>query len=151
MSKNILVAIDLADMETSNRVIAAAVEQWEQTEDPALYLMTVVPDIVAGLDWRYAIRGETGGSEEWDIRAIVKDALARLNQIAEEQIPDGLEVNTIARHGSAYEQVLTVAEEIDAHQIVVGAHRDTAGDFLIGSNTARIVRHAKCSVSVVRG
>ena len=35
-------------------------------------------------------------------------------------------------------------------QIVIGAHRPAVSDFLLGPNTARIVRHAECSVNVVR-
>jgi nucleotide-binding universal stress UspA family protein len=61
-----------------------------------------------------------------------------------------MKVGTIARHGSVYEQVLKVAEELEVDQIVLGAHRPGLADFLLGPNTARIVRHATCSVNVVR-
>ena len=150
MNKKILVPIDLADMETSTKVIEAALDQWKASSNPHLILMTVVPNMIAGLDWRYAIRGETGGSEAWDMRKIVAEALERLNQIASDMIPDGVRVETIARHGSVYEEVLEIADEMGVDQIVVGAHRPSASDFLIGPNTARIVRHAKCSVTVTR-
>jgi nucleotide-binding universal stress UspA family protein len=33
---------------------------------------------------------------------------------------------------------------------VIGSHRPSMAIYLIGSNAARIVRHAKCSVLVVR-
>ena len=150
MSKKILVPIDLSDMETSKKVIDGAVDQWKMTPDPPMVVMTVVPDMIAGLDWRYAIRGETGGSEEWDARKLVAEALERLNAIVSDSIPDGIRVETVARHGTVYEEVLDVAQEMDVDQIVIGAHRPSASDFLIGPNTARIVRHAKCSVTVIR-
>lgn len=150
MSRKILVPIDLADMKTSSKVLEAAVEQWQSTKDPQMIVMTVVPDIVTGIDYRYAIRGERRGSQDYDLKKIVGEALARLNEVAAEAIPDGIAVQTIARHGSVYEQVLEVAEELGVDQIVIGAHRPAASDFLIGPNTARIVRHAKCSVTVVR-
>lgn len=150
MSKKILVPIDLSDMETARKVVEAAVEQWRDVPDPHLIVMTVVPELVAGLDWRYAIRGETGGSAEWDVRKVVRNALEHLDGLVSDLIPDGISFDTVARYGSIYEEVLEVADELKVDQIVIGAHRPRASEFLIGPNTARIVRHAKCSVTVVR-
>jgi nucleotide-binding universal stress UspA family protein len=149
MTMKILVPIDLSDMPTTEKVMKAAIQQ-AKAANGALVVMTVVPDIITGIDYRYAIRGETGGSEEYDVREIVRDALARLNEIVAERAPSGTKVETIARHGTVYEQVLKVAEEIKADQIVIGAHRPAVSDFLLGPNTSRIVRHATCSVNVVR-
>lgn len=149
MAKNILVPVDLSQPSVLDKVIAAAVEQ-ARAADAELTVMTVVPDIVAGLDWRYAIRGETGGSGEFDMKEIVQEALERLNQTVAERVPEGMPVKTIARHGTVYEEVLNVADEIGADQIVMGALRPQVSDFLLGPNTARIVRHAKCSVNVIR-
>lgn len=150
MTRKILVPVDLAIPEGTRAVIRAAVQQWRTVDDARLILMTVVPEMVAGLDWRYAIRGETGGSEDWDVRKLLARSVELLNEIAADQIPDGVEFETLARHGSVYEEVLEAADDLKVDQIVVGAHRPGAADFLLGTNTARIVRHAKCSVTVVR-
>lgn len=150
MTKKILVPVDLSDRRNTKTVIDAALEQWRTSKDPELILMTVVPPFVAGLDWRYAIRGETGGSEEWDVKKMLADTVKRLEEIAADQIPDNVNFDIIARHGTVYEEVLEVADELGVDQIVVAAHRPGAADFLLGTNTARIVRHAKCSVTVVR-
>lgn len=149
MTSSILVPIDLADLETSMMVLRAAVDQAVNAQSK-LTAMTVVPDFVSGLDYRYAIRGETGGSAAYDVKEIVNEALERLNQIISDITPEGMSVDTIARHGTVYEQILDVAEEIGADQIVIGAHRPQISDYLLGPNTARVVRHAKCSVNVVR-
>ncbi|TQV80396.1 universal stress protein [Denitrobaculum tricleocarpae] len=149
MTAIVLAPIDITDIETTKKVFEAAVAQTKALEAD-LYVMTVVPDIVSGLDWRYAIRGETGGSAEFDMSKVVSECLEKLNQIVSEHTPAGMTVKTIVRHGSVYEQVLDVAEEIKADQIVMGAHRPGLGDFLLGPNTARIVRHATCSVNVIR-
>ena len=149
MTTKILVPIDLADLGTMEKVLAAAVQQ-AQSSKGHLTVMTVVPDMITGIDYRYAIRGETGGSEEYDLREIVGEALTRLNDVVADKTPSGMQVDTIARHGTVYEQVLKVAEEIGADQIVIGAHRPAVSDFLLGPNTARIVRHATCSVNVIR-
>ncbi len=149
MTVSILAPVDLMDLQTSKKVMDSAVAQ-TQMANGHLTVMTVVPDIIAGLDWRYAIRGETGGSGDLDMSKIVKEALERLNKVVAEMTPDGMTVTTLARRGSVYEQVLNVAEEIKADQIVMGAHRPGLSDFLLGPNTARVVRHASCSVNVVR-
>jgi universal stress protein F len=149
MPKRILVPIDLSQPDTIASVLAAGIEQARASEGD-LTVMTVVPDFVSGLDWRYAIRGETGGSQEFDMRALVQEALERLNAVVAEHVPEGMAVETIVRHGTVYQQVLDVAEDIGANQIVVGALRPQFSDYLLGPNTASIVRHAKCSVTVVR-
>ena len=149
MTTKILVPIDLADMPTMEKVLKAAVQQAEASKG-SLTVMTVVPNMVTGIDYRYAIRGETGGSEEYDLKEIVQEALDRLNEIVGKSVPSGMKVKTIARHGTVYEQVLNVAEELGVDQIVIGAHRPAVSDFLLGPNTARIVRHATCSVNVIR-
>jgi universal stress protein F len=149
MSDSVLVPIDLADLETARKVLAAAMRQ-SSSPETALTIITVVPDFVGGLDYRYAIRGETGGSVDYDVREIVNEALARLNDLVAENAPEGKTINTIVRHGTIYEQILQVAEELGVDQIVMGAHRPQLSDYLLGPNTARVVRHAKCSVNVIR-
>jgi universal stress protein F len=149
MTTSILVPIDLADIETSTKVLAAGLSHAAGAQ-AKLTVMTVVPNFVGGLDYRYAIRGETGGSVDYDVKEIVNEALARLNEIVSAQTPEGMAVDTIVRHGTVYEQILQVADDIGTDQIVIGAHRPQLSDYLLGPNTARVVRHAKCSVNVVR-
>lgn len=149
MTEKVLVPIDLADQDTGVKVIQEGVMQ-AKARDAELTVMTVVPDILSGLDFRYAIRGETGGSADFDLKAIVEEALQRLNQLVAEHSPSGMKVKTIARHGTAYEEILNVAKKIGATQIVMGAHRPSLSDYLIGPTTARVVRHAECSVNVLR-
>lgn len=149
MTDKILVPIDMADQETGLKTIAEGVMQ-AKARDGELTVMTVVPDIFAGLDWRYAIRGETGGSEEYDLKTIVNEALEQLNKIVSDRTPSGMKVKTVARHGTAYEEILNVAKDIGATMIVLGAHRPALSDYLIGPTAARVVRHAECSVNVMR-
>ena len=43
-----------------------------------------------------------------------------------------------------------MADETNADLIVMASHRPELKDFLLGPNAARVVRHANCSVLVVR-
>ena len=60
-------------------------------------------------------------------------------------------VSAVVRLGSVYNEVLEEAEKTGADLIVVGSHRPTMATYLLGSNASTIVRHARCSVLVVRG
>jgi len=60
------------------------------------------------------------------------------------------EIRKIVRSGSVYSEILQTSEEISSDLIVVMSHMPAFGDYLLGPNSAKIVRHAKCSVLVVR-
>jgi nucleotide-binding universal stress UspA family protein len=59
-------------------------------------------------------------------------------------------ISSTVRFGAVYPEVLAEAEDWGADLIIVGSHRPTMMTYLLGSNAAAIVRHAKCSVLVVR-
>ena len=83
-------------------------------------------------------------------KAILQETLERLNEVVSDQLPSDMTAETVVRHGSVYERILEVADELEPVQIVLRAHRPHLADYLLGPNTARVVRHAKCSVNVVR-
>ena len=59
-------------------------------------------------------------------------------------------IRHVVATGRIYEEILRLATQTDAGLIVVGAHKADLKDYLLGPNAARIVRHANCSVYVVR-
>jgi nucleotide-binding universal stress UspA family protein len=149
MTQTILVPIDLAEETSWTTTLPVAFGQ-AQTSGATVHVMTVVPDILAGLDWRYAIRGELQGSSDFDMRRIVADAEARVEEIVREHLPAGMKVATLARHGTIYDEILNVAEEIGADQIIMAAQSPSVSEYLLGTNAAKVVRHARCSVNVIR-
>jgi len=58
--------------------------------------------------------------------------------------------SAVARAGGIYHELLQEASDWNADLIVVGSHRPVMSDYLLGSNAKTIVRHAQCSVLVVR-
>ena len=50
---------------------------------------------------------------------------------------------------SIYAEILGFVEEAEA-DLVVGSHRPMIKDYQLGTNAARVVRHACCSVLVAR-
>ncbi len=59
-------------------------------------------------------------------------------------------VSGAVRVGGIYHEILAEAAAWGADLIVVGSHRPVVADYLLGSNAKTIVRHALCSVLVVR-
>jgi nucleotide-binding universal stress UspA family protein len=62
-----------------------------------------------------------------------------------------LNPNILVTHGaSIYAEILGVAEEAEADLAIIGSHRLAMKDYLLGTNAARVSRHARCSVLVAR-
>ena len=75
----------------------------------------------------------------------------KLHAFTKGHIPGGIRVQHIIACGTAYEEILNPSKKIKCDLIVLGSHRPKAQDFSLGPNSARIVRHADCSVLVFRG
>lgn len=52
--------------------------------------------------------------------------------------------------GQAPRAILAAADSAKAELIIVASHRPGLSDYLLGSTAARVVRHAQCSVLVMR-
>ncbi|MEM7720189.1 MAG: universal stress protein [Pseudomonadota bacterium] len=63
---------------------------------------------------------------------------------------DGQSVKTKIVHGNAANEINAFAKAQGADCIVIGSHKPELADYLLGSTAARVVRHAPCSVLVMR-
>jgi nucleotide-binding universal stress UspA family protein len=142
MYKTILVPIDLDQQSSWEKALPVAVE-YSRIFGARLHAVTVLPDFGAGVvgsyfpaDFEERVRAEA----EEKLRALLRD-----------KVPSDLEVACHVAHGTVYEEILRLADEIDADLIVMASHRPELKDYLIGPNAARVVRHADVSVLVVRG
>jgi nucleotide-binding universal stress UspA family protein len=59
-------------------------------------------------------------------------------------------IHFVVRSGTIYSEILQTAEEMSVDLIVLKSHMPGIGDYLLGPNAAKIVRHSRCSVLVVR-
>lgn len=83
------------------------------------------------------------------------DLTARSMEEAREKLHNkiaelGIDLEIDVRNGHPATQILECATDRKADLVVIASHRPGFGDFLIGSTAARVVRHAQCSVHVVR-
>ena len=143
MSNTVLCAIDVNRPESETKVLLTAL-QLAQMQEAQLDVITVIPDYGMSVVGGFFTADHTDNALE--------HAKEALNEMVEAAI--GAEANAKVRHivgvGTAYHEVLSTAEKDGANLIVLGAHRPDLKDYLLGPNAARVVRHATCSVYVVR-
>ena len=143
MSKSILCAVDLSNVETDKKVLVQAARLAE-LDGAQLDVVTVLPDF--GESW------VSGVFEAHHHENAVKETSARLREVCEQAV--GSERNAKIRHlvatGTAYQEILKTAKTAGSDLIVIGAHKPDFQDYLLGPNAARVVRHSTCSVFVVR-
>ncbi|MBM3563440.1 MAG: universal stress protein [Alphaproteobacteria bacterium] len=141
MYKKILVAVDISEADVTQPALEAAVALAKVEPGAELRLVNVQPLVpVAFIDYI------PPNFDEEMREATEKDLAVLRGKVAY----PAERVSSIVRFGAVYPEVLAEAEEWDADLIVVGSHRPTMATYLLGSNAKTIVRHAKCSVLVVR-
>jgi nucleotide-binding universal stress UspA family protein len=142
MYKDILVPIDLNQESSWHKSLPTALAMC-RTFGANLNLVTVVPDFGLSAVSQYFPPGTEKKMRE--------EAATHLNQFIAEQVPSEIKTQPIVAEGSVYREILGAAKEISADLIVMASHRPEVSDYLLGANAAKVVRHAGCSVMVVRG
>ncbi|USG60627.1 universal stress protein [Sneathiella marina] len=139
MYKHILLAVDLDD--ERQRSVEVAVE-YAKAFGSTLHVMTVLPNFGMSMVGSFFPKDHE--------KQMLEQSTKALHGFVKANIPDEIAVQHIVGLGSVYEEVLRVSEEISSDLIVIGTHRPDMKDYLLGPNAARVSRHAKCSVLIVR-
>ena len=140
MFKTILVPVDIAEPQTAEPALERAVALAQVSEGTVrlIHVRSILP-----VTYMEFIPPSFDADQQ-------REAEKKLAAIAAGvPLPEG-RVSSVIHLGSVYNEVLKEAEKIGADLIVVGSHRPTMATYLLGSNAATIVRHAKSSVLVVR-
>ncbi|MCB1424908.1 MAG: universal stress protein [Zhengella sp.] len=91
------------------------------------------------------------GSVRFHIREEdMQKARAQMEADLQERLADHPDVTPVVIDGHAGQSLSEYAGTVGADCIVVASHKPGLRDFLLGSTAARIVRHAPCSVHVLR-
>lgn len=139
MYSSILVAVDLDEPSSWRKSVPTALAI-SKCFGAKVGLVHVVSDILLAVE------------AEWSalaLRRVLETTRARLAGLANELTADG-EIQAHVATGKVFRGVLEVAEQEKADLVVLASHRPEIKDFLIGENAERVVRHARCSVMVVR-
>ncbi|WP_036285427.1 universal stress protein [Methylocystis sp. ATCC 49242] len=141
MYSKILVPVDVGEPEMTQLALDGALALAKANGGAQLRLINVQPLVpVAFIDY-------IPPNFDEEMRETAEKELAALTAAID--LPRERVTSTV-RFGAVYPEVLAEAEDWGADLIVVGSHRPTMATYLLGSNAKTIVRHAKCSVLVVR-
>ena len=141
MYRTILLPVDLSDKHSWRKALPTAIAL-RTTFQAELHVMTVVPEFGLPMVGQFFPEG-------YEAKAHAHVA-AQLEEFVAAQVPETVTARRIVATGKIYQQILRVAKEIGADLIVMGSHHPELSDYLLGPNAARVVRHADCSVMVVR-
>ena len=101
-------------------------------------LLNVVEDIPnwAGVDLPAGLLDKSVESTKKELKTIAKAS--------------GMDMDVDVRIGHSYNTILQVAKKKKVDLIIIASHRPGLQDYFLGSTAAKVVRHANCSVLVVR-
>ena len=136
MYKTILVPIEMGHLEAGKKTIDLAVEH--ATEGARIILLNVVEEIPswAAIDLPADLVDKNIASSRDELKAIATAS--------------GMKMDVEVRTGHSYNTILDVAEDRGADLIIIASHRPGLQDYFLGSTAAKVVRHATCSVLIVR-
>ncbi|MBP0483899.1 universal stress protein [Sagittula salina] len=140
MSKTILFPVDINNAEAAVRPLAEALAMLGT--EGVLHVVTVLPSLGFSQITNFFPKGYE--------KAHMAEVGKLLVKWVDAHVPDEVEVHPHVLHGAIYDEILRAANKLAVDVIVMGAHRPELSDYLLGPNAARVVRHARQSVYVVR-
>lgn len=136
MFKTILVPIEIGNADKAASAINIAATNGN--EDTRIILLNIVEEI-----------------PKWATVELPKGLQKKSLQHSQQALTNiasasGVKTEVEVRVGHPYQTILEVAEETGAEMIVIASHKPGLQNYLLGSTAAKVVRHANCSVLVVR-
>lgn len=136
MYKHIIVAVDLSHGDAGRALLAKATALL--SPGGVIRLLHVLEDVPSYVEAEIP-------SDLRDRRRA--EAKVELGVLVESK---DVKVETEIRTGAAASQILQCAEDSGADLIMIASHKPGLSDYFIGSTAARVVRHAQCSVLIIR-
>lgn len=141
MFKKVLVPVDPAETGFAEDALAKA-SQLARDYGAKIHLLAVCPEVQS-----FVASQLPEGWQETEFQETAKI----LNQIAEGLDAPAGSVDVAVRMGSVYHEVIEEAERSACDLVLMTSHKPGLSTYFVGSNAAHIVRHAPCSVLVLRG
>lgn len=143
MYNRLLVPVDLGDTTSLEKAlpVAASLAKGEGSEVHVLAVVPTAGMAVVGsyLPEDYAEKAMAGARDALSKALDGKQALCGVAMLKGH-----------VTKGSVYQEIIHIADQLKCDAIVMTAHRPDLKDYLLGPNAARVVRHAKQSVMVIR-
>lgn len=142
MTKSVLCAVDV-QIDHDTKVLEIA-DKLARIDDAQLDVISVVPSAGINMVASYFDENFQGQMVENTRKKLIEKVSSVLGEDRNK------EIRHIVATGSIYEEILEVAKKTGADLIVIGSHQPHLSEYLLGPNAARVVRHSKTSVYVVR-
>jgi nucleotide-binding universal stress UspA family protein len=141
MYETILLPVDLDDKHSWRKALPTAIGLCE-TYESKLVVMTVLAesdmplvDQLLSPDYKNRLQQKLGQQLKAFVRA---------------QITPDIEAQPTVAAGRVYQEIIRQAETLAVDLIIMGAINADRTRYALGPNTAQVIRHAPCSVMVVR-
>ena len=139
--KKIIVPIDFSEHSEFALEAAAMLAKKYGAEIMALHMLEISDAVL------------THSSDEQQNKAFFLLQLAekRFGEFLDKDFLEGVNVTPVVKHFKVFSEVDDVAKEHDADLIVMGSHGASGvKEFLVGSNTEKVVRHSDTPVLVIK-
>ncbi len=141
MYNNILFPVDLEHTAEAEKALKLAIEETRRSK-ARLTLLTAAPGFGMPIVASYF--------EDQAVEAALKEVARHLKRYIDDNIPDDIEVRPVVVEGNPAELILKQAQKDAADLIVIPSHNNQIENLLLGSVAAKVVRHASCTVTVVK-
>jgi nucleotide-binding universal stress UspA family protein len=141
MFKRILVPVDIDQESSWSRSLSVA-ERLVADYGAELHVMTVVPTMGMSIVGSFF-------PPDFEKKAMA-NARENLGQIVAKAVKNPADIACHVAHGTIYEEIISAADTLGCDLVVMTSHRPELKDYLLGPNAARVMRHAKQSVFIVR-
>lgn len=137
MPRTIVIPIDMSHQDAGAKALAEARQYDPAAKFTLLHVLTPVPGYIAAEISDDLVKSHQEHAQEM-LRAFADRAGV------------GGEAELVIRRGHPGREILSQAEASNADLIVIASHDPGWSDIVLGSVAAFVVRHAHCSVFVVR-
>ncbi len=141
MFKKILLPVDLEHSDAANKALDLALREVERS-GAELYVMTVAPGFGMPLVASFF--------DEEIVSKAMKAIAQHLEDYVGKHVPEGIKPKLIVAEGKPPEQILEQAEKNGIDLIMIPSHDSEVEQLFLGSVSAKVVRHSRCSVLVVK-
>lgn len=142
MFKSILAPIDINAEKSGRRCVLEFSASLAKLYTAELHVVSVCPDFgmsIVGMQFDESFKNKA-----------IAEIKSKLDDFVAQNVPSDVQAQTHVAYGSIYDQIVKSADRLSSDAIVLSAHRPELKDYLLGPNAARVVRHAKQSVFVIR-
>ncbi|ANQ24677.1 hypothetical protein BA893_24095 [Vibrio natriegens] len=143
MYKKILVSLDISkDTSRKRKTLTTAVSLAEQHQSELIVLSVIDIDIRGG--WLQGGEGDQYLEEHCQMRR------RQLEHFCAENISSDINVCAIVKAGHVYQNIIDTAKELTVDLIIMGTTQPKITNYLLGTNTLRVLQYSKCSLMFIR-